>query len=567
MRRPAMRSDTVKKGAEAAPRRSLMFATGISRRQLDRPFVGIATSFTDLIPGHTGMRELERSIEHGVCAAGGVPLVFGIPGICDGIAMGHRGMHFSLPSREIIADAVECIAEAHGLDGLVLLTNCDKITPGMLMAAARLDLPAVVVTAGPMLAGILGRRRLDLVRDAFEAVGRHAAGAISDDELACLEERACPGPGSCSGMFTANTMACVTEALGMSLRGCATALAATGKKKRIAYESGERVVELVREGTGARTFLSCAAFRNAIRVDMALGGSTNTCLHIPAIAHDAGVDLPLSVFDELSRVTPHIASLRPGGDHFLEDLERAGGIPAVLSVLADMLEDVPTVTGQSITEIARTSVVEDEDVIRSLDRAYHQEGGIAILSGSLAPDGAVVKQVAVDPSVRVFEGPARVFDSEEAAMRAILEHRVSSGEVVVVRYEGPRGGPGMREMLGPTSAIAGMGMTASVALVTDGRFSGGTRGPCVGHVSPEAADGGPMGLVEEGDVIRIDIPMRRLDVLVSDEVLRDRRSRWTPPPPRFAAGYLARYAAQVSSASSGAIVSASTAAECSGGGT
>jgi dihydroxy-acid dehydratase len=549
-----VRSDQVTQGVPAAPRRSLLFATGIARSQMGRPVVGIASSFTDLVPGHIHMRELERAIEHGICAGGGVPRVFGVPAICDGIAMGHRGMHFSLASREIIADGVECVTEAHGLDGLVLLTNCDKITPGMLMAAARLDIPAIVVTAGPMLAGVGMGRRLDLVRDTFEAVGQRIAGRIGDAELECLEERACPGAGSCAGMFTANTMACVTEALGMSLPGCATALAVSGKKHRIAYESGERIVELIRLEQGARTFLTPVAFRNAIRVDMALGGSTNTCLHIPAIAHEAAVPLPLEAFDEISRQTPHIASMRPGGDHFMEDLECAGGIPAVLRALADKLEDAPTVSGKCISAIAEEAQIEDAEVIRSVQNPYHAEGGIAVLKGDLAPDGCVVKQTAVREDVRRFEGTARVFDSEEAAMDAILARRIEAGDVVVVRYEGPRGGPGMREMLSPTSAISGMGLESSVALITDGRFSGGTRGPCLGHTSPEAAEGGPIGLVKDGDRIRIDIDARRVDLLVADDELSRRRAAWTPPPPKIGTGYLARYAAQVSSASTGAVV-------------
>jgi dihydroxy-acid dehydratase len=447
------------------------------------------------------------------------------------------------------------VAEGHQLDGLVLLTNCDKITPGMLMAAGRLDIPCIVVTAGPMLAGVLGSRRLDLVRDTFEAVGQHAAGEIDDDDLYCLEEAACPGAGSCSGMFTANTMACVTEALGMSLQGCATAPAVSGKKKRIAYESGRRLVELVHEGLTARHFMGEAAFRNAIRVDMALGGSTNTALHIPAIAHDAGVALDLDTFDAISRATPHVASMRPGGDHFMEDLERAGGIPAVLSVLADAIESAPTVTGPCITDIAARSRVVDSDVIRTRETAYHEEGGLAVLRGSLAPDGSVVKQTAVPPEMRYMEGRARVFDSEEEAMQAILARAIEAGDVVIVRYEGPTGGPGMREMLGPTAAIAGMGLSSSVALITDGRFSGGTRGPCIGHVSPEAAAGGPIGLVREGDRILIDITSRKLDLLVSEEELTKRRETWKPRPPKVSKGYLARYASLVSSASTGAVVS------------
>lgn len=553
-----MRSREVTQGVPAAPRRSLMFATGMTRSQMDGPIVGIASSFTDLIPGHVGMRELERSIEHGICTGGGAPRVFGVPAICDGIAMGHVGMGFSLPSREVIADSVECVAEGHQLDGLILLTNCDKITPGMLMAAGRLDIPCIVVTAGPMFAGVHGQRRLDLVRDTFEAVGKHAAGEIGDEELLCLEENACPGAGSCSGMFTANTMACVTEALGMSLLGCASAAAVSGKKKRIAFDSGKRLVELIHEGLTARHFMGPAAFRNAIRVDMALGGSTNTALHIPAIAHEAGVPLPLDAFDEISRATPHVASMRPGGDHFMEDLERAGGISAVLSVLKEDLESAPTVTGMDVTQIAADGEVIDPEVVRTRETAYHDEGGLAVLKGSLAPEGSVVKQTAVPPEMRHFEGKARVYDSEEAAMQAILDKQINPGDVVIVRYEGPTGGPGMREMLGPTAAIAGMGLSSSVALITDGRFSGGTRGPCIGHVSPEAADGGPIGLLQEGDRILIDISERKLDLLVPEDELKRRRDAWQPRPPKVTKGYLARYASLVSSASTGAVVSPAT---------
>ena len=549
-----MNSDRVKKGIDRAPNRALMYATGIAPSQMDKPFIGVATSFNDLIPGHIGMRELERAIEKGINAGGGVSLLFGIPGVCDGIAMGHRGMKYSLPSRELIADSVESVAEAHAFDGLILLTNCDKITPGMLMAAARLDLPSIVVTAGPMLSGHYKGRRLSLVRDTFEAVGQYHAGRIGDEELMALELCACPGPGSCQGVYTANTMACVTEALGMSLTGCATALAGMAKKHRIAYESGEQVVELVRQGITARTFMTRAAFENAIRVDMALGGSTNTALHIPAIAYDAGINLPLDLFDTLSADTPHIANLRPGGEHFMEDLEYAGGIPAVLSVLKSKLYDNPTCTGKSICQIAEEATVEDPEVIRSLDRPYHEEGGIAVLRGSLAPDGSVIKQSAVSEATRTFEGTARVFNAEEEAMKAISEGKIVAGDVVVIRYEGPKGGPGMREMLSPTAAIVGMGLSDSVALLTDGRFSGGTRGPCVGHISPEAAEGGAIAIVQDGDRISINIPARRVDLLISEEEKERRFADWKPLPPKITKGYLARYARLVTSAATGGIV-------------
>jgi len=549
-----MISDRARKGTDRAPNRCLLYATGISPSQMDKPFIGIASSFTDLIPGHTTMRELERVIEQGISAGGGVPFVFGVPGICDGIAMGHKGMKYSLPSRELIADGIESVAEAHALDGLVLLTNCDKITPGMLMAAGRLDIPAVVVTAGPMVSGRYKGRRLSLVRDTFEAVGQYHAGKISEEELHELELRACPGPGSCQGLYTANTMACVTEALGMSLPGCATALAGLAKKERIAYESGVRIVELVRQGTTARKVMTREAFENAIRIDMALGGSTNTALHIPAVAHEAGVEVPLELFDEISRKTPNIAAIRPGGDYFMEDLEYAGGIPAVLKVLKHMLNDVPTVSGLTVHQIADMAEVEDPEVIRTPDRAYRPEGGIAVLKGSLAPQGSVVKQTAVSPKVMRFEGRARVFDSEEEAMEAITSGNIRPGEVVVIRYEGPKGGPGMREMLAPTAAIVGMGLSESVALITDGRFSGGTRGPCVGHVSPEAAEGGPIAIVQDGDGILIDIPNRKLELLVPGEEVRRRFQDWRPLPPRIRKGYLAKYSRLVSSAAQGAVM-------------
>ena len=549
-----MISDRAKKGVERTPNRALLYATGIARSQMDKPFIGVATSFSDLIPGHIGMRELERAIEKGINAGGGVSFLFGIPGVCDGIAMGHRGMKYSLPSRELIADSVESVAEAHAFDGLVLLTNCDKITPGMLMAAGRLDIPAVVVTAGPMLSGRYQMKRLSLVRDTFEAVGRYHAGQIDEEELTRLEMEACPGPGACQGLYTANTMACVTETLGMSLEGCATALAGMAKKKRIAYLSGERIAELVKEQLTTRKVMTRAAFENAIRIDMALGGSTNTALHIPAIAHDAGVELPLELFDQISRETPHITNLRPGGDYFMEDLEYAGGIPAVLAVLKEKLNDCPTVTGKSILRIAEEAEVADKEIIRSLDNPYHLEGGIAVLKGSLAPDGSVVKQSAVSEKARRFEGTARVFDSEEEAMQAITGDGVSPGEIVVIRYEGPKGGPGMREMLAPTSAIVGMGLSNSVALLTDGRFSGGTRGPCIGHISPEAAEGGPIAIVKDGDRILIDIPNRKLELLITEEEKARRLAAWSPPQPKIKKGYLVRYAKLVSSAAAGAVL-------------
>jgi len=549
-----MRSDQVKKGIERAPNRALLFATGITRDELKKPLIGIASSFTDLIPGHIGMRDLERYIEKGVHAGGGFSFIFGIPGICDGIAMGHAGMHYSLPSRELIADMVESITLAHALDGLVLLTNCDKITPGMLMAAARIDVPSIVVTAGPMISGRLGMERQNLVSGTFEAVGRYRRGDINEAELCALEECACPGPGACQGLYTANTMACVTESLGMSLPGCATALAGSGKKRRIAYDSGQRLVELVKKDVTPRKIMTKAAFENAIRVDMALGGSTNTCLHIPAIAHEAGIDIPLEMIDRLSKDSPHITDLLPSGKYYMEDLEFAGGIPAVLSRLRPKLKDNPTVSGLKIKAIAKNAPVHSDEIIRTMDRAYHTEGGIAVLKGNIAPDGSVIKQTAVSDKMMKFKGKARCFDSEEAAMKAILARKIKSGDVVVIRYEGPKGGPGMREMLSPTAAIVGMGLADSVALITDGRFSGGTQGPCIGHISPEAMEGGNIALVKDGDEIVIDIPARSLVLNVSDAELIKRRKTWKAPEPKIKTGWLARYARCVTSANTGAVL-------------
>ncbi|MFO0752742.1 MAG: dihydroxy-acid dehydratase [Thermodesulfovibrionales bacterium] len=549
-----LRSSTIKKGLERVPHRALLYATGIPRSEMNKPFIGVATSFTDIIPGHIGMRDLERFIEKGIHTGGGYPFFFGIPGICDGIAMGHRGMHYSLASRELIADMVETVIEAHQLDGLVMLTNCDKITPGMLMAAARLNVPSIVVTAGPMLSGRHSGRRLNLTSDTFEAVGKYRKGLIKDEELGALEMCSCPGAGSCQGMYTANTMACVTESIGMSLPGCATAPAVLAQKKRIAFESGVRVVELIRKGITPRKIMTAKAFENAIMVDLALGGSTNTVLHIPAIAHEAGVELPLDTFDALSRKTAHIANMIPGGEYYMEDLDAAGGIPAVLKRLKDLLNSSATVSGKDILDIAAQAAVMDEEVVRPLDRAYHKEGGIAILKGNLAPDGAVVKQTAVGKKMLKFEGTARVFDSEEAGMKAILNGEIKPGDVIVIRYEGPKGGPGMREMLSPTAAIAGMGLSESVALITDGRFSGGTRGPCIGHISPEAMEGGPLAIVQDGDRIGIDIPKRKINILLSDAEISRRLALWKQPQPKIRHGYLARYARMVSSAGSGAIM-------------
>jgi dihydroxy-acid dehydratase len=547
----------IKKGLERTPHRALLKATGIPHSEMEKPFIGVATSFTDLIPGHVGMRDLERFIEKGVHTGGGYALFFGIPGVCDGISMGHKGMHYSLPTRELIADMVESVAEAHRLDGLVLLTNCDKITPGMLMAAARLDIPCIVVTAGPMMSGRGDQgRKYSFVTDTFEAMARYRAGVIDAKELQVCEDNACPGMGSCQGLFTANTMAILTETMGMSLPRCGTALAVSALKRRIAFASGEKIVELVKNNVTPRSIMTRAAFENAIRVDLALGGSSNTVLHLLAIAREAGVDLPLETFDTLARVTPQLASMNPAGKHFMEDLDAAGGVMGVLNQLGDKILDNPTVFGLTTHQLAASVERVDDEVIRPLTDPVKPEGGIAILFGNIAPQGAVVKQSGVSAAMMQFEGTARCFDAEELAMAAIMEGRIKAGDVVVIRYEGPKGGPGMREMLAPTAAIMGMGLGDSVALITDGRFSGGTRGPCIGHISPEAAEGGPIALVADGDRIVLDIPNRKLELLVDDAVLAERRTQWVAPEPKIKTGWLARYAKMVTSAYTGAVMSA-----------
>lgn len=548
-------SGPVVEGYTRAPSRALLYACGYTEKQLKtKPFIGIANAYSDVVPGHIGLNQLARSVEMGISSGGGVPMNFGLPAICDGIAMGHVGMYYSLPSRELIADSVESMARAHGFDGLVLLTDCDKITPGMLMAAGRLDIPAIVVTAGPMLTGRHNGRRLDLVKDTFEAVGRYRAGDIGDEELAALEEAACPGCGSCQGLYTANTMQCLTEAMGMSLPGCATALAGMAKKQRIAFESGERIVGMVAEDLTPRKIMTRSSIRNAIRMDMVLGGSTNTTLHIPAIAHETGVDVALETFDELSRITPQLCHLRPSGEHFMEDLEWSGGIAGVLNVIKDSLDDNITCNGQMISEIAAAGRVINPEVVRPLDKPYHTEGGIAILRGSLCPDGAVIKQAAVKDHMRQFTGPAQCFDREEDAMKAILDGKIADGSWIVLRYEGPKGGPGMREGLNPTAALAGIGKAETVGLLTDGRFSGGTQGLSIGHISPEAASGGPLALVQDGDLIAADLDARTLELLVDEVEMARRRAEWTEPEPRIKTGWLARYARNVTSAARGAVM-------------
>lgn len=552
-----MRSDETRIGLERTPHRALMKASGVTQSQMDKPFIGIVTSFTDLIPGHAGMRDLERFIEKGVHSGGGQAFFFGVPGVCDGIVMGHKGMHYSLPTRELIADMIESVAEGHRLDGLVLLTNCDKITPGMLMAAARLDIPCIVVTAGPMMTGRgHNGRRYSLISDTFEALARYKAGTIDEKELMACEENACPGIGSCQGMFTANTMAVLTETLGMSLPGCGTALAVSALKKRIAFTSGEKIVDLVRNNITPRSIMTKEAFENAVRADVALGGSSNTVLHLLAIAREAGVELPLEIFDVLSKDTPQLVSMNPGGVYFMEDLDAAGGVCGLMKQLGPKLKDTQTVFGLTTCQLAASVKDIDEEIIRPLSNPIKKEGGIAILKGNLAPKGSVIKQSGVSEKMMVFEGVARCFDSEEKAMSALMEGKIVAGDVVVIRYEGPKGGPGFREMLAPTAALMGLGLGESVALITDGRFSGGTRGPCVGHIAPEAAKGGPIAFVEDGDRIRMDIPNRKLELLVDESVMAARKAKWTAPTPKIKTGWLARYAKVVTSADLGAVTSA-----------
>ena len=552
-----LRSDAVKKGMSRAAARGLMRAVGMKDEDFEKPLVAVANSYNTIVPGHIHLNELVAEVKKGVEGAGGVCFEFGVLGICDGIAMGLDGMRYSLPSREIVADTVESMVEAHVADSWVGVTNCDKITPGMLMACGRLDVPAVMLTGGPMMPGVYKDRRLDVI-SIFEAVGELTAGKISEQDFLEIERRACPGAGSCSGLFTANTMACLTEALGLSLPGCATQHAISKEKLRTARRTGELAVELARENRRPRDFVTRDSFENAIRVENAIGGSTNTTLHLIAIAKEFGIDLELSAFDRLSRETKHIVALKPGGNHFMDDLDRAGGIPAVMSRLSRALSDAGTVSGTSVRSIAKEAKVLDDDVIRTLDNAYHEEGGIAVLCGNLAEEGCVIKQSAVGAKLRKFEGPAKVFDSEKAATEAMLKGRIEPGDAVVIRYQGPKGAPGMPEMLGPTSILAGLGLGESVALVTDGRFSGGTKGLSVGHVSPEAYVGGTIAAVRNKDIIRIDLDSREIEVLISQKEVRSRLKERKVPKGRVS-GYLARYRECVSSASTGAVVSAQAA--------
>jgi dihydroxy-acid dehydratase len=550
-----MRSQLMKQGLEKYPHRSLLKAMGLTDREIDQPIIGVANSYNEFIPGHIHLDKITQAAKAGVRLNGGTPLEFGVIGVCDGLAMHHAGMKYSLPSRELIADSIEIMATAHPVDGLILVANCDKIIPGMLMAALRLNIPAILISGGPMLAGRFKGQEVDLIT-VFEGVGAVKAGKICEDDLKELAECACPGCGSCAGMFTANSMNCLSEALGLALPGNGTIPAVHAARFRLAKEAGMKIMELVAKQILPRQIATLTAFKNAMAVDMALGCSTNTVLHVPAIAREADIDLPLDLFNEISVKTPHLCSMSPGGIHHLEDLDQAGGVPAVMKVLmeAGLVDGSPlTSTGMPVSDNLATVKVLDENVIHPLSQPYHAQGGIAVLKGNLAPDGGVVKQSAVDPQMLVNEGKARVFDAEEGATRAILEGTIKPGDIVVIRYEGPKGGPGMREMLTPTSSIAGMGLDKEVALLTDGRFSGGTRGAAIGHISPEAADGGPIALVQEGDRIKIDIPNKTLTLLVDDAELARRRQTWQPPEPKIKHGYLSRYSRLVSSGSQGAV--------------
>ncbi|BBO87439.1 dihydroxy-acid dehydratase [Desulfosarcina ovata] len=554
-----MKSNAAKQGIERAPHRALFKAIGYTDEEIKRPLIGIANAVNTAIPGHVHLNTIAEAVKAGIYMAGGTPVEFGTIGVCDGIAMNHMGMKYSLASRELIADSIEVMATGHALDALVLIPNCDKIVPGMLMAAARLDLPAIFVSGGPMLAGEhpeIPGRRIDLIT-IFEAVGAVKAGKMSTEQLTAFEDAACPTCGSCAGMFTANSMNCLTEVIGMGLPGNGTIPAVYSARVRLAKQAGMQIMDLWQRQITARSIMTPDAFENALTVDMALGCSTNTVLHLPAIANEAGVSLDLAMINQISEKTPHICSLSPGGTHHIQDLNRAGGIPAVIKELSDaglIHTGCMTATGKSVAENTEGTTTLDPEVIRPLDRPYHRKGGLAVLYGNLAPDGCVVKQSAVLDEMLCHEGPARVFDSEDAASEAIMEGRINKGDVIVVRYEGPMGGPGMREMLTPTSAIAGMGLDDSVALITDGRFSGGSRGAAIGHISPEAAQGGPIAIVNEGDRIAIDIPGKTVTLKVAEEEIERRLGAWQAPEPKIQSGYMARYARQVSSASQGAVV-------------
>ncbi|OXT06632.1 dihydroxy-acid dehydratase [Thermoanaerobacterium thermosaccharolyticum] len=551
-----MLSDSVKKGVEKAPHRSLLYALGLTDEEINRPIIGIANSKNEIIPGHINLDKIADAVKAGVRLAGGTPIEFSTIGVCDGIAMNHKGMKYSLASRELIADSVETMAMAHGFDGLVLIPNCDKIVPGMLMAAARLNIPTVVVSGGPMLVGSYEGETCDL-SSMFEAVGALKAGKISEDELKTMEMSACPTCGSCSGMFTANTMNCLTEVLGLGLPGNGTIPAVYSERIRLAKQAGMKIVELVEKDIKARDILIEDAFINAFCLDMALGGSTNTVLHLKAIAHEAGFDIPLQKINEINQKVPNLCKLSPAGKYHIEDLYHAGGIQALLKELSKLNvlnTNCMTVTGKTLGENFKDAKIKNYDVIHTIDNPYSKTGGLAILYGNIAKDGSVVKASAVSPEMLRHSGPARVFNSEDEAIKAIYDGKIQKGDVVVIRYEGPKGGPGMREMLSPTSALAGMGLDKDVALITDGRFSGATRGACIGHVSPEAMDGGEIALINDGDIIDIDIPGRKLNLRVSDEEMESRRKNFRKPEPHIKTGYMARYAKLVTSANTGAVL-------------
>ncbi|MCI5863726.1 MAG: dihydroxy-acid dehydratase [Cloacibacillus porcorum] len=551
-----MNSDKAKKGYLRSPHRSLLKAAGYTDWEIERPWIGVANAYNAVIPGHVHLRTITEAVKAGIYAAGGLPIEFPVIGVCDGIAMNHEGMKFSLPSRELIMDSVEVMTRAHALDGLVLVPNCDKIIPGMAMAAAELNLPAIVVSGGPMMAGQHNGRILDL-NSVFEGVGQRGAGKIDDAALQDIEDNACPGCGSCSGMFTANTMNCMMEVLGLGLPGNGTIPAVHAGRIRLAKDAGRAVMNLVEKDIRPRDILTIEAFKNAVAVDLALGGSTNTSLHLPAIAWAAGLELPLEIFNEVGAKVPHLCSMSPGGAHHIEDLWRAGGVQALMEQLLEaglINGETITVTGATTAENVAGAKVVDAEVIRPIDNPHHKEGGLAFMKGTLAPLGAIVKQAAVAPEMLVHRGPARVFDCEEDASAAIMANKINDGDVVVIRYEGPKGGPGMREMLAPTSAIMGQGKGGTVALITDGRFSGATRGAAIGHVSPEAAVGGPIGLVEEGDEISINIPEKRLDLLVPDEVLEERRKKFVPHVQEVDSPFLNRYRAFATSGVEGGVL-------------
>ena len=551
-----MRSEAVTKGLNKAPHRSLLKAMGYTDEELSRPLIGIVNAQNEVIPGHYHLDEIAEAVKAGVRMAGGTPMEFPTIGVCDGIAMNHVGMKYSLASRELIADSIEIMAQAHAFDGLVLIPNCDKIVPGMLMAAARLNIPAVVVSGGPMLTGKFRGKDVSL-SNIFEGIGAVQAGSLTPEELKEMEESVCPGCGSCAGMFTANTMNCLTEVLGMALPGNGTIPAVYAGRKRLAKSAGMKVMELLEKGIKPLDIMTEKAFANAVTVDMALGGSTNTILHLPAIAHECGLDLSLDVFQQINEKTPQLCKLSPSGTHHIQDLDEAGGIPAVMAELARkglLYLDVMTVTGKTVEENIAGKKILNKEVIRSIENPYSETGGLAVLKGNLAPDGAVVKKAGVVPEMLKHSGPARVFDSEEETMEALLAGKIKKGDVIVIRYEGPKGGPGMREMLTPTATVAGLGLDKDVALITDGRFSGATRGSSIGHVSPEAAEGGPIAVVQEGDIIEIDIPGGKLNLKIDEAELKKRLAQWQPAAPKVQKGYLARYAKMVTSASTGAIL-------------